>query len=248
MRQPSATLLDVLKAGSGCIQIKRFRGLQDVSPAGGGQSQYCPSEAKPHIKWSLVRGAASLAFSAHLVAGCGAPTINPGRIEPTYDDSTGRLKLLKYDANSDGKVDTWSYMDGAVIVRIEIDTNHDGLLDRWEYYEPDGRIEKVGSSRRQDGSPDLWAYYAHDGSIARLELASPDRAKVDRIEHYEKGVIVRAEEDTTGDGKPDKWEVYDGTRLAAVAFDTTESGSPDRRLVYRADGSVQFEAVEPASR
>jgi hypothetical protein len=186
-------------------------------------------------------------FSAHVAAGCGGPGINAGRIEPTYDDSTGRLKLLKYDANADGKVDTWSYMDGAQIVRIEIDTDNDGLLDRWEYYEPDGAIEKVGSSRRQDGSPDSWAYYAQDGSIARLELASPDSDKVDRIEHYEKGVIVRAEADTTGDGRIDKWEVYDGARLASVAFDTTQTGSPDRRLVYRADGSVQSEAVGPDS-
>jgi hypothetical protein len=188
-----------------------------------------------------------LLFSAHVVAGCGGPGINRGRIEPTYDDSTGRLELLKYDANADGKVDTWSYMNGAEIVRIEIDSNHDGMLDRWEYYRADGRIEKVGSSRRQDGSPDSWAYYAPDGSIARLELASPDRSIVDRIEHYDKGVIVRAEEDTTGDGKIDKWETYDGARLVSVAFDTTQSGSPDRRLVYRADGSVQLEEVGPAS-
>jgi hypothetical protein len=178
------------------------------------------------------------------MAACGAPA-DRARIEPTYDRATGRLELLKYDANGDGTVDTWSYMDGAEIVRIEIDTNHDGVLDRWEYYRADGQLEKVGSSRRRDGSPDSWAYYAQDGSIARLELATQAEGRVDRIEHYQKGAIIRAEEDTSGDGRIDKWEVYEGSRLASVAFDTEQRGYPNRRLVYRTDGSAQPEAVNP---
>lgn len=182
--------------------------------------------------------------TASAITACGAPT-DRARIEPTYDRATGRLELLKYDANGDGKVDTWSHMDGAQIVRIEIDTNHDNVLDRWEYYRADGQLEKVGSSRRQDGSPDSWAYYGQGGSITRLELATHPGGTVDRIEHYEKGAIVRAEEDTTGDGRIDKWEVYDGPRLASVAFDAAERGYPDHRLVYSADGSARPEAVSP---
>ena len=58
--------------------------------------------------------------------------------------------------------------------------------------------------------------------------------KIDRIEHYERDVLVRAEEDTDGDGTIDKWETYDGARLASVAFDTTHHrGTPDRRLDLR---------------
>ncbi|MET0214664.1 MAG: hypothetical protein ABW292_16760 [Vicinamibacterales bacterium] len=185
-----------------------------------------------------------LVIGASAITACGAPA-DRARIEPTYDRATGRLELLKYDANGDGKVDTWSHMDGAQIVRIDIDTNHDDVPDRWEYYRADGQLEKVGSSRRQDGSPDSWAYYGQGGSIARLELATHPGGTVDRIEHYEKGAIVRAEEDTTGDGRIDKWEVYDGPRLASVAFDTTERGYPDHRLVYSADGSARPEAVSP---
>jgi hypothetical protein len=182
--------------------------------------------------------------TAGAIAACGRPA-DHGRIEATYDRATGRLELLKYDADGDGEVDTWSYMDGAQIVRIEIDTNDDAVLDRWEYYRPDGQLEKVGSSRRQNGNPDSWAYYGNGGSIARLELAIQASGTVDRIEHYENGLIVRAEEDTTGDGTIDKWEVYDGPRLASVAFDTTERGYPDHRLVYGADGSARPEAVNP---
>ena len=64
---------------------------------------------------------------------------------------------------------------------------------------------------------------------------------MNRFEHYEKDVLVRAEEDTDGDGKIDKWETYDGARLASVAFDTTHRGTPDRRLIYGADGSARLE-------
>ena len=89
------------------------------------------------------------------------------RIVPEYDKATGRLQLLKYDSNGDGKVDTWSYMDGPRVVRIEIDKNGDGTVDRWEYYTPDQKIEKIGFSRANDGKEDAWSYSGADGSIER---------------------------------------------------------------------------------
>src|SRR5262249_16596029 len=59
--------------------------------------------------------------AATLVAmACGGGSASR-RITPEYDKKTGRLTLLKYDSNGDGRVDTWSYMDGARVVRIEID-------------------------------------------------------------------------------------------------------------------------------
>jgi hypothetical protein len=186
-----------------------------------------------------------LASVAGLTGSCATPRNEATRIEATYDRTTGRLELLRYDANSDGKVDTWSYMNGVDVVRIEIDTNHDGILDRWEYYNAGGKIEKVGSSRVQDGQPDSWAYYAQDGSVARVELSTDRDGRIDRIEHYRQGAMVRAEEDTSRDGKIDKWEIYEGSRLQSVAFDTTQSGYPDRRLTYNPDGSARAEAVAP---
>ncbi len=181
----------------------------------------------------------------HIGSGCGTSGGGTARIEPTYDRATGRLQLLKYDADGDGNVDTWSYMDGAKVTRIEIDTNHDALIDRWEYYGAGEKVDKVGTSRSQDGNPDSWAYYADDGSIARLELSMRREGRVDRIEYYQQGTVVRAEEDTGGDGQIDKWEVYEGQQLVSVAFDTTRSGYPDRRLVYALDGSARVEVLSP---
>lgn len=174
---------------------------------------------------------------------CGAPVADTGRVEPTYDQATGRLQLLKYDANGDGTVDTWSYMDGARVVRIELDPDQNNVIDRWEYYGPDQEIEKIGSSRANDGIVDSWAYYDAAGAITRLERSTGRDGRVDRVEYYENGALVRAEQDTTGDGRVDKWETYEGARLGSVAFDTMQRGAPDRRLVYGPDGSARLEVL-----
>src|SRR5471030_584754 len=107
------------------------------------------------------------------------------RIEPVYDKETGKLQLLKYDSNGDGKVDTWSYMDGARVVRIEIDKDGDGKIDRWEYYGPDQKLQKFGVSRANDGKPDAWSYVGPDGAITRIEIAAGKAGKALRTEYYE---------------------------------------------------------------
>jgi hypothetical protein len=157
--------------------------------------------------------------------------------------------VLKYDSNGDGKFDTFSYMDGATLLRIEIDQNEDGKIDRWEYYGPGRVLERVGFSRAQNGVEDGWQYFDRAGELTRIETASA-RGKsgplIDRIEYYEHGALTRAEEDTDHDGAIDKWETYDGERLAVVAFDEQHRGAPTRKLLYAADGSVQIEVDQPS--
>jgi hypothetical protein len=173
---------------------------------------------------------------------CGTPP-GGGRVEPVYDDASGRLQLLKYDANGDGTIDTWSYMDGARVVRIELDPDQNNVVDRWEYYGPDQTIEKVGASRAGDSTPDSWAFYDRGGTMFKLELSTLRNGTIDRIEYFEAAVRVRAEEDTDADGRIDKWEEYDGPRLASVALDTQRRGTPDRRVVYAQDGTVRTERL-----
>jgi hypothetical protein len=180
---------------------------------------------------------------ALLVGGCSSRQDEARkRISAEYDQKTGRLKLLKYDSNGNGVVDTWSYMDGARFVRIEIDKDEDGKIDRWEYYGADQKLEKVGFSRQNDGKEDAWQYLAPDGSVTRVEISGRRDGKISRIEHYEQGHLVSAEEDGDGDGRMDMWQTYepDG-RLASAAFDTKHRGTPDRRLIYGSDGSARLE-------
>ena len=162
-------------------------------------------------------------------------------VTPEYDKRSGRLQLLKYDSNGNGKTDMWSYMDGSRVVRVEIDRDEDGKIDRWEYYDANQRIEKIGLSRQNDGKEDAWSYVDENGTVIRNEISTRRDGKVSRIERFTNGLLASAEEDSDGDGTMDKWETYEGERLTVVAFDTHHAGRPDRRLVYGPNGSARVE-------
>lgn len=192
---------------------------------------------------SMIAGGILLAIVS---TGC-RPPLNappPSSIEPVYDTASGQLSQLRYDANHDGRADTFSYMVGTRVVRIELDTDGDTVIDRWEHYGDDGRLARVGFSRRHDGHEDAWSYADAAGEITRIEIATQGDGRVDRTEHYRRTVIVGAEEDSDRDGAIDRWETYESGKLARLAFDTEHAGTPTRTLIYHPDGSV---AVESAS-
>jgi hypothetical protein len=89
--------------------------------------------------------------------------------QASYDQQTGRLQRLTYDANKNGRIDTWTYMDGKTILRSEIDRDEDGAVDRWEYHAPDGSVERIRTAEDDDGDgkPDRWETYI-DGRIASV--------------------------------------------------------------------------------
>jgi hypothetical protein len=176
--------------------------------------------------------------------------------KPTYDQATGKLRELTYDANKNGRIDTWTDMDGTRPLRARIDRDEDGRLDRWEYYDEKGGLAKVGFSRGNDGTPDAWAYPGADGKIVRVEVSSSkDEGKIDRWERYDPatagkdgmGALVAAEEDTNGDGRVDKWETYERGVLKTAAFDEDHDGKADRRLTYAAGALVMIESQPDAS-
>lgn len=191
--------------------------------------------------------AAALAFCAS-AAGCSDPdrARTAATTKATYDERTGRLRELTSDANGNGRIDTWTEMDGNRPVRSRADRNEDGRDDRWEYYDGSGRLVKVGFSRRDSGKPDAWAEPAADGRISRVLVSSTgDESRIDRWESYDPaspGVLTAVEEDTNGDGRPDKWEQYRDGALRAVALDENRDGRADRRLTYDAGALVLIES------
>jgi len=189
---------------------------------------------------SAIRLTSCIVLACVVSAGCQRRSENR-RIEPVYDPKTGKLQLLKYDSNGNGVIDTWSYMDGARAVRIDIDGDEDGKIERWEYYGRTQKLEKVGFSRAKDGKEDAWSYPGAGGAIERIELSTRGDGKVSRVEHFKADRLVAAEEDSDRDSKIDKWEIYDGERLASVAFDTQHRGTADRRLIYGSNGSARLE-------
>ena len=164
---------------------------------------------------------------------------------PTYDKVTGRLKELTSDQNKNGRIDTWTEMDGSRPVLTKMDRNEDGKLDRWEYYDANGQLLKVGFSRKDDGKPDAWAFAGADGKIERVEISSTsDVSRIDRWEKYDANGLVSAEEDTDRNGTPDKWETYEAGDVKTAAFDENGDGKPDRRLTYQGGALVLIE-TEP---
>ena len=176
--------------------------------------------------------------------------------KPSYDRSTGKLTELTYDANKNGRIDTWTAMDGSRPLRSRIDRDEDGKIDRWEYYDEKGALAKVGFSRNDDGKVDAWAYAGADGKVQRIQVSSAgDEKKIDRWEYYDEsvalnadgtGTLLRADEDTDGDGRADKWETYEGGAVRTAAFDENGDGTPDRRLTYQGTTLVLVESVPDA--
>jgi hypothetical protein len=192
-------------------------------------------------------GAAAVATLASIglstCAGTPGESRDASGVRATYSKTTGRLELITYDTNKDGRADAWSHMDGTRLVSMEIDRDFDGVVDRWEYYGAGGNLEKVGYSRANDGEADAWAYQGPDGRVARVEVSTRRDGQVNRTELYEAGKLARAEEDSDGDGKPDKWETYRGGALFSAELDTDRDGRPDRRLTYGPDG-VKVEKLQ----
>src|SRR5205823_3711397 len=165
--------------------------------------------------------------------------------KPTYDKTTGKLTELTYDRNKNGRIDTWTDMDGTKPLRSRIDLDEDGTIDRWEYYGGKGELLKVGFSRKKDGKADAWAYSGADGKVERVEMSSTgDEHKIDRWERYDASGLASAEEDTNADGRIDKWETYAAGAMKTAAFDEDGDGTPDRRLTYD-NGQLTLIETEP---
>jgi hypothetical protein len=171
----------------------------------------------------------------------------------TYDPSTGRLTELTFDSNKNGKIDTWTEMEGTRPVRSRLDRDEDGRMDRWEYYDAAGRVTKVGFSRKNDGKPDAWAYSNGSGRIIRIDVSSGgDEHKIDRWEVYDPqgpagpdgiGPLVQVIQDTNGDGTRDKWERYKDGQVLTAEFDQDGDERPDRRLTYRNADVISIETA-----
>lgn len=141
-------------------------------------------------------------------------------VKAEYSPKSGRLNRLEVDTNKNGKIDSWTRMEGTRIDLIEIDRDENGKIDRWEHY-VNNKMVKIGTSSRGDGVEDEWAY------------PGP------------KGFVERVESDTNRDGRIDKWENFEALArpgasfLRSVSMDPDSSGRPTRRLLYRADGSFE---------
>jgi hypothetical protein len=168
-----------------------------------------------------------------MLAACDGARPGGPEVSPVYNQETGKLEKLISDKNGDGKVDTWAFMDGAVLKYIEQDRNGDGQPDRWEYYE-EGTISRPGK-------------------ILRADEANGPSKLVTRREQYDGGVIRRVTDDTDGDSRPDKWETISIWWARAIPASASPTGreAPSRasRLTPMAMAcSFRFRRLEARSK
>ena len=187
----------------------------------------------------LLRCLTAGAICAALLSACQALEVSGGHeetggIKLVYSSETGRLEQMQYRPGDTAEGQSWAYMDGARLLRVEVDQDGDGQIDRWEHY----------------GAPPVNAVPGDAASallaaLERVEISTRRDGVVSRRESYEGGVLVRVEEDTNGNGRVDKWESYAGGLLETVALDTAGRGQPDRRFIYGGSGEVARVEIDP---
>jgi hypothetical protein len=198
---------------------------------------------------------------------CSKPDADAARVKATtqasYDLKTGKLKEITYDQNKNGRIDTWTKMNGSLAVSSRLDTNEDGKLDRWETYGADGKLMRVDWERapvpgpanpnpNYTGQPNATAEVNAAGVIEKIEYYETSdvngQRDITRREFYSADKqLTRAEEDTDGDGLIDRFETYANALLTAVEFDEKKpyDGKPDRRMTYSPDGVLLSIETEP---
>jgi hypothetical protein len=62
------------------------------------------------------------------------------RVLRVRDGATGTLRLIAFDADGDGRFDTWCHMEGDRVYQLDLDDNGDGRIDRREFYGSDGAL------------------------------------------------------------------------------------------------------------
>lgn len=223
----------------------------------------------PHTRryWTYDSRAVAVALVAPWIALAGAACGQPagsGTSMATYDKTTGRLIQITYDRNENGRIDTWTRMEGARPISSELDTNEDGVIDRWEEYDAKGLLARAGwirarpnptppdSAASNPGGPtsvvaDTWLYPSTDGKTHRIDFLDVNNAGesiVTRREFYESEKLVRVEEDKDGDGVLDQWETWRDGIMLTVEFDDGNDGKPDRRFTYT-NGALTLIESEP---
>lgn len=207
------------------------------------------------ILFYVMRRTLVLVLAAAAVA-CANPDPEQARLAATtqarYDPKSLKLAEITYDKNHNGRIDTWTKMDGAKPVSSVIDEDEDGKIDRWETYGPDGELVQVQLSRAKNGQPDETVFVGADGKVEHIDFFEKSdttgQLGVVRREFYEADKPVRAEEDTDGDGLMDRFEHYDPSgALIAVELDDAQpfDGKPDRRLTYSPTGQLLSIETEP---
>ena len=151
-----------------------------------------------------------------------------------FYDAAGRIAVVEYDSNGDGRADYIAHYDERRQIRlIEVDEDLDSWVDRFEHYDAAGVLEKVGRWRQASGPRrrvDLPRARRAAGAdrVRRRRRRQAGARRGDAGRHRSS----RIETDSDRDGRVDRWQSWEKGRLVSEEIDTNGDGKPDRRLVF----------------
>jgi antitoxin component YwqK of YwqJK toxin-antitoxin module len=156
--------------------------------------------------------------------------------ESIRQKKSGDETLTETDLNGDKKPDVWTYTvkgksaDGKDIdrlVRKELDINGDGKIDISRAYDEREQISREALDLDFDSKVDQVNFY-EKGVIVRKERDLSSAGKPSLWLFYEKGKLVRRERDTNGDGRVDYWEYWENEQVDRIGEDLDGDGNVDK--------------------
>lgn len=129
-----------------------------------------------------------------------------------YNERQGKRVLVSVesDFNGDGRIDFIQiYNDNGQWIQMEkADLDGDGSFDitflhEWNKSRKEAQLVQEIFDTNYDSKADLWKDFSTDGSLKQRRLDRDFDGRPDYWEHYERGQIIRIEQDKNGDGVPD---------------------------------------------
>jgi hypothetical protein len=127
----------------------------------------------------------------------------------------GEIMRQEEASKGDGRVDTWSYFVGGLLVRREVDTKGQGRPDAVFHYASD----KIAREERDENGLGRMTYRAtyENGRLAKVERETGGGGRSDFWVYYDTTkdgeAVIKEEKDLNGDGTVDLWTYYDNGRV-----------------------------------
>jgi len=127
----------------------------------------------------------------------------------------GEIMRQEEASKGDGRVDTWSYFNGGLLVRREVDTQGQGRPDAVFHYAND----QIAREERDENGLGRMTYRAtyENGRLAKVERETSGSGRSDLWIYYDTAkdgeVVIKEEKDLNGDGTVDLWSYYDNGRV-----------------------------------
>lgn len=136
----------------------------------------------------------------------------------------------KVDANGDGQPDLVVVKNGTREICGSADLDFDGRVDMWTYFDGAGKLRRRELDYDRDGNMDEIQLFKA-GEVVEKQRASTPAKRLDTWEFYTGGRLVRAERDSDGNGRIDQWWDYKTPDCPLIRSDTDGNGEPDPKSV-----------------